>query len=210
MAGESSALIRAGARRGRARQVRPRGFPVGLVCPLEDCVDLIAQLHELIGVFFHRGLLAEVPPTFLGYGHTPPRVVAGDAHYTPLLFGGVKPVEAPGRAASSQGGRSVAQSGNGKQRQEKPRNQKAEKEAAHRARAEDGQSADFHHAEVTAAPGKLAWRDAGHQVQSPAGTAYLECGGLPPLFAVPACRDVLQDRAIRKNRRLPGRALLAG
>jgi hypothetical protein len=46
----------------------------------------------------------------------------------------------------------VAQSGNGKQRQEKPRNQKAEKETAHRARAEDGQPADFHHAEVTTAP----------------------------------------------------------
>src|SRR5580658_777752 len=39
------------------------------------------------------------------------------------------------------------------------------------------------------------------------GTAYLECGGLPPLFAVPACRDVLQDRAIREHRRLPGRGL---
>ena len=31
--------------------------------------------------------------------------------------------------------------------------------------------------------------------------------GLPPLFAVPARRDVLQDRAIRKHRRLPGRGL---
>jgi hypothetical protein len=66
----------------------------GIVCALEDRVDLIVQLHELIGVFFRRGLLAEVPPTFFGYGHTPPQIVAGDAHYTPLLFGGVKAVEA--------------------------------------------------------------------------------------------------------------------
>jgi hypothetical protein len=36
---------------------------------------------------------------------------------------------------------------------------------------------------------------------------HVECGGLPPLFAVPACRDVLQDRSIRKNRRLPRRGL---
>jgi hypothetical protein len=36
---------------------------------------------------------------------------------------------------------------------------------------------------------------------------HVECGGLPPLFAVPACRDVLQDRAICKNRRLPRRGL---
>ena len=39
------------------------------------------------------------------------------------------------------------------------------------------------------------------------GDAYVECGGLPPLFAVPARRDVLQDHAIRKHRRLPGRGL---
>jgi hypothetical protein len=25
------------------------------------------------------------------------------------------------------------------------------------------------------------------------GDASVECGGLPPLFAVPACRDVLRD-----------------
>ena len=37
------------------------------------------------------------------------------------------------------------------------------------------------------AHGKLAWRDAGHQVRSPAGTASVECGGLPPLYSGEAC-----------------------
>jgi hypothetical protein len=41
-------------------------------------------------------------------------------------------------------------------------------------------------------PGADAWRDAAHHAQFPFGVAYVECGGLPPLFAVPACRDVLQ------------------
>ena len=36
---------------------------------------------------------------------------------------------------------------------------------------------------------------------------YVECGGLPPLYAVPACRDVLRRLASRGERRLPRRAV---
>jgi hypothetical protein len=49
---------------------------------------------------------------------------------------------------------------------------------------------------------------AGHSVLCPyeekpsAGSAYVECGGLPPLYAVPGCQDVLQDPANRGARRL--------
>src|SRR5271163_532134 len=40
--------------------------------------------------------------------------------------------------------------------------------------------------------------------QAPDHWSSVECGGLPPLYAVPACRDVLQDRAIRGARGLLG------
>jgi hypothetical protein len=37
------------------------------------------------------------------------------------------------------------------------------------------------------APRVDAWRDAADDARSPVGTAYVECGGLPPLFSGEAC-----------------------
>jgi hypothetical protein len=52
------------------------------------------------------------------------------------------------------------------------------------------------------------WRDAAHDFRSSVGSAYLECGGLPPLFLGEAC--FAQSEALVGARLLPARRSAGG